>query len=141
MRVIRIISVCLLVSACNATSGEKFSSSAARDIKPGITTKETVESLLGQPVQRMALANGDETWIYDYSVQDNSDFAARGAAAGGLTYAGMLATSMIPGAGLAMGAAAIGGTAAMQGATSKNEKETLTIVFKRGVVKSCMLQK
>jgi hypothetical protein len=92
-------------------------------------------------MQRMALATGEETWIYDYSVLDSSDAGGRAAASGGLTYAGMLAGSMIPIPGLAMGAAAIGGVAAMQGAESKNEKETLTITFKANVVQGCKLQK
>lgn len=137
----RTILLCLVLGACTTTnSGDKVQTSSVKSIRPGVS-KQAVEQSLGQPTQRTAQANGDELWIYDYS-QIQSDHTAKMVGFSGLYTAGAIATAFIPGAGLAMGAAGLGmaGIAA-SGSKAEAERQTVTIAFKKGIVKSCLFTK
>jgi len=138
MRIPSTIEAALCLAACNQTTGQQFEAAAARDIKIG-SDKATVQRLIGEPQQRTALANGEETWVYDFS-KVQSDAGGRAAAGTAIWYGGALATSFIPGASLAMIPATLGAVAVNSKSNTELDKQTLTIVFKKNIVTACKLQ-
>lgn len=47
--------------------GQPFNAPAVSQIRPGVTTKQTVESSVGAPSSRSVAATGEEMWLYQYS--------------------------------------------------------------------------
>jgi outer membrane protein assembly factor BamE (lipoprotein component of BamABCDE complex) len=112
MRVAIICCLCLLTGCFSIESGKKFDVSAAKTIRPKVTTKGQVVQLLGNPMSRYAVG-GVENWTYSYfGIEAHSTPIAF------IPYAG----PFLPG-----------------GSVSTGQNDSLTIGFKGDVVSSCVV--
>lgn len=66
----RYLWLCLMLAGCSSSSGQQFSSDAAKQIHAG-TPKSAVENLLGPPLSR-SMVKGEETWQYSYTASNTS---------------------------------------------------------------------
>ena len=107
------IVACLLLTGCfSVESGQKFDVSAAKSIRPKVTTRADVVRLLGNPHQRYAVG-GVENWTYSYF-----GIKAHATAVAFIPYAG----PFLPG-----------------GTVSEGQNDTLQIGFSGNVVSSCII--
>lgn len=139
-RVFVFAALCLAVAGCASESGQQFDTSTVGEIRTGVTTTTQAQALLGDPMQRNSLANGDATWVYDYT-KAQSDAGKHLAMSSGMYVAGAMA-SMIPGVGqFAMLPASAGMIATgASGTHTQTERQSLIIKFHKGVVQNCTLQ-
>lgn len=73
MRPSTIFALAVLLTSCTtAEVGQKISVESAAQIRPGVTNKSTVQSLLGAPLNRSMAASGDEQWTYNYTKMENN---------------------------------------------------------------------
>jgi len=49
------------------TSGKKFDSSKVSEIRKGVSTKQDVQATFGEPVTKTQMADGRESWSYDWA--------------------------------------------------------------------------
>lgn len=63
--VVMICVVCLFLAAC-ASSGRNIDFSKADQLEKGVTTKEDVRKVFGEPT-RVSKYGDEESWIYNYS--------------------------------------------------------------------------
>src|SRR5712692_7758220 len=67
----------LLLAACSHQQGTDFAPASAEQIRVGVSTKATVERLLGQPYNRVA-KGGEETWTYSHMNMDSTKSVGAG---------------------------------------------------------------
>lgn len=54
----------LALAACSSSAGKEFSMTKGEQIREGVTTKEQVRALLGEPESTTKTAYGPEAWTY-----------------------------------------------------------------------------
>jgi hypothetical protein len=112
MRTTIVACLCLLTGCFSVESGKRFDVSAAKSIRPKVTTRAEVIRLLGNPTQRYAVG-GVENWTYSYF-----GIEAHATPIAFIPYAG----PFLPG-----------------GTVSSGQNDTLTIGFSREIVSSCVV--
>jgi outer membrane protein assembly factor BamE (lipoprotein component of BamABCDE complex) len=72
-RIITIILISIAITACASISstkirseGSKITKEQAEEIKPGVTTKNTITGTFGNPTKTDSKADGTEIFIYTY---------------------------------------------------------------------------
>lgn len=110
-------SICVVylvfLAACTGTSqqGQDFAATNADQIRAGVTDKQTVQRLLGSPLNS-SVRGSDETWTYSYVTGTNYG-----------------TTAMIP---------VVGGIVAMNAQNTTNQKQ-VTVTFHNDIVQTCVV--
>lgn len=111
----------LAIAACSHQQGSDFTPSNAEQIRVGVSTKATVERLLGPPFNRY-VKGGEETWTYSHMNMDATKSVG----------AGMLGVPVV-------GSIIYLATGAYNPTSNTDFKEA-TIVFRKDVVASCVVK-
>ncbi len=81
-----IVVLCLILVGCTTTRkstfGRDFDSSKITSVKKGLSTRNNVLRIYGEPSDKQLDENSNEKWIYLYSVKINNislwDYSSRG---------------------------------------------------------------